>query len=373
MKIQYWLSLFTAFSVLIFSCQSGKNAPLQAGQFRVNGIIEQTEGGVVYLLQEVDGALKKVDSTAIRGGEFTLEGEIASPEMFFLQVNNSDEYARVFLTATEISVQLDVQNLAKAAVSGSPVHDEYAAAMAIVTPYEEELNHLFEWFRNPKITLNAEMNDSISKLADDIYLRQNTAIQEWVETHYNSPAAAYMVNRFLIFEADYALISRWADAFSAQIPDNKYVQLLVERKAILAASADGMQAPDFQLPDSNGVALSVSSLKGKVVLIDFWASWCGPCRRENPNVVKIYDEYSSRNFEILGVSFDESREAWLQAVREDQLPWLHVSDLQGWRSSAGILYGINSIPHTVLLDTAGKVVGHNLSGDALRTKLEELL
>lgn len=373
MKNQHLSAFCLVFSLLMMSCQSGKQSALEPDQFRLNGTLEQSEGGVVYLMREVDGALQKVDSAAIRNGKFTLEGEIASPEMYFLQVNNSDDYARVFVTDANISVQIDIQNPDQSLVSGSEVHDEYVAAMAIVVPYEEELNHLFEWFRNPKITLNAEMNDSISKLADDVYVRQNAAIQQWVEAHYSSPAAAYMVNRFLIFEADYNLIARWADTFSAQIPENKYVRLLVERKSILAASAEGKQAPDFALPDSNGIEISLASLKGKVVYIDFWASWCGPCRRENPNVVKIYQEFESRNFEILGVSFDESREAWLQAIHEDQLPWLHVSDLQGWKSSAGILYGINSIPHTILLDTNGQVVGHNLKGEDLRLKLEELL
>lgn len=137
--------------------------------------------------------------------------------------------------------------------------------------------------------------------------------------------------------------------------------------------AVGMEAPDIAMPDTAGHMRSLSSLKGKVVLIDFWASWCGPCRRENPNVVRVYNKYHDKGFEIFSVSLDKDYDKWVEAIRADGLNWpYHVSDLRGWQSEGGRRYGIQSIPATVLLDREGKVIARNLRGEQLEKKLQEI-
>ncbi len=134
----------------------------------------------------------------------------------------------------------------------------------------------------------------------------------------------------------------------------------------------GAEAPDFAQATPEGKLLKLSDLRGKVVLIDFWASWCGPCRRENPNVVRMYNVYKDKGFEILGVSLDRDRQRWLDAIQADGLTWPHVSDLQQWSNAAAQLYGVNSIPHTVLLDKEGRILARNLRGEALERKLAEI-
>ena len=134
----------------------------------------------------------------------------------------------------------------------------------------------------------------------------------------------------------------------------------------------GGEAPDFTQTTPEGKELSLSDLRGKVVLVDFWASWCGPCRRENPNVVKLYNKYHEQGFEILGVSLDKSKDRWLKAIAQDNLTWPHVSDLKGWQNSVAQTYNVSSIPHTILLDAEGKILARNLRGAALEQKLEEL-
>ena len=136
--------------------------------------------------------------------------------------------------------------------------------------------------------------------------------------------------------------------------------------------ATGTDAPTFTELTPDGKKLSLSDLRGKVVLLDFWASWCGPCRRENPNVVRVYDKYKDKGFEILGISLDQNRENWLGAIAADKLTWLHVSDLKGWQSAVGKLYGVSGIPFTVLVDKQGKVIAKGLRGAALEAKLAEL-
>jgi thiol-disulfide isomerase/thioredoxin len=140
----------------------------------------------------------------------------------------------------------------------------------------------------------------------------------------------------------------------------------------LKAFMTGGVAPEFSQPDTSGVDLKLSDLRGKVLLVDFWASWCGPCRRENPNVVQMYNKYKDKGFDILGVSLDSNRDKWLDAIAKDGLIWRHVSDLKGWSNAVAQQYGVNSIPHTILLDREGKIIARGLRGPALEQKLAEI-
>jgi peroxiredoxin len=152
-----------------------------------------------------------------------------------------------------------------------------------------------------------------------------------------------------------------------------YMVSLKKQVEVLRGVEVGKTAPDFTLNDTTGNPVSLSSFRGKYLLIDFWAAWCGPCRKENPNNVKLYADYKSKGFEILGVSFDDKHEKWVEAIKKDGLKWTQVSDLKRWKSAAGKLYGVRAIPHTVLLDIQGIIIAKNLSGDDLRAKISELL
>jgi peroxiredoxin len=164
-----------------------------------------------------------------------------------------------------------------------------------------------------------------------------------------------------------ALVAEFGEQFA------RPAALIARRTAQLRTELPGQPAPDIKGPTPTGDSLSLSDLRGQIVLIDFWASWCGPCRRENPNVVRMYDKYKDRGFEILGVSLDDDRNRWLKAIEDDGLVWPHISDLKGWRSAYARRYGVTSIPQTVLVDREGNILARNLRGPDLERKLEEVL
>ncbi len=185
--------------------------------------------------------------------------------------------------------------------------------------------------------------------------------------------SAFLVTYFDNAIEQYASLYREVrDNLISRYPDNGFVRHLDQKVKALGIVA-GMEAPDIALPDTSGRVRRLSDLRGRVVLIDFWASWCGPCRMENPNVVRMYQKYHDKGFEIFSVSLDKERERWVAAIKKDNLMWPdHVSDLQYWNSAAGRLYGISSIPATVLVDRDGKVLARNLRGYQLEQKLQEI-
>jgi peroxiredoxin len=156
------------------------------------------------------------------------------------------------------------------------------------------------------------------------------------------------------------------------LKETKYGKAAAKYLRDMKGEAENVEADDFELPDVNGNKVKLSSFRGKYVLVDFWASWCGPCRQENPNVVKAYNRFKDKNFTILGVSLDQQKDRWLAAIRQDNLTWTHVSDLQGWRNEAAQLYNINAIPANLLIDPKGRIIGRNLRGRALEAKLEQI-
>jgi peroxiredoxin len=186
-----------------------------------------------------------------------------------------------------------------------------------------------------------------------------------------------VIGPYLIIQNSYRFeledLEAMAPAFDTSLHASYYLQTLKKRIEILRSVQIGQPAPQFTLPDTTGKPVPLDTFKGEFLLVDFWASWCRPCREENPNVVKAYQAYHSKGFDVLGVSFDRNKEKWEKAIQDDKLAWNHVSDLKFWNCAAGKLYGISSIPANVLLDKDQKIIARNVKGEQLMKKLEELL
>lgn len=184
--------------------------------------------------------------------------------------------------------------------------------------------------------------------------------------------AGILATSFIDEENEFAFLDSLAKKYQKELPNSSYTQELVNKVEAFRKLAIGSPAPELSLPDPNGELVSLSSFKGKYVMIDFWAAWCRPCRMENPNVVKMYNAYNDKGFEVLGVSLDRTKDAWVKAIEEDQLTWTQVSDLKYFESEAAQLYQINSIPATYLIGPDGTIVAKNLRGAELEAKLKEI-
>lgn len=205
---------------------------------------------------------------------------------------------------------------------------------------------------------------------------QEDQLREYLDIHLDKFPKKGMGHQFALGgvvlalqEKQHPLFPLMAKRFVSLFPDAAGVANLQNVLKASAGLQEGEVAPDFTQNTPDGKAMALSSLRGKVVLVDFWASWCGPCRRENPNVVKLYEKYKSKGFDILGVSLDRTKEPWLQAIAKDNLTWNHVSDLKGWQNEVAQMYRVSSIPATVLLDAEGRIIARNLRGVQLEQKL----
>lgn len=225
------------------------------------------------------------------------------------------------------------------------------------------------YFKAKKEELAKDVFELYTGMADLYYKEQ----LQFVKMNPSSPVSLYLIQQAVGLNPDAAkgepMFALLAPALQNSEKGKELAELIeMGRKTML-----GKQAIDFIQPDANGNSVSLSSFKGKYVLVDFWASWCGPCRTESPNLVKAYEKYKAKNFEILGVSLDQNKEKWLKAINDDHYTWTQAGDMKGWENAAARVYGIQGIPFNVLLDPDGVIIARNLRGEALEKKLAEVL
>ncbi|MGN7819712.1 redoxin domain-containing protein [Chitinophaga sp. 22536] len=365
----------------------------EKGEFKIEGHFTNLPLGPVVLEELTLDNLKVVDSTSVKdaSGKFTLKGMVPEQGLYRIRFDNG-KFILLSLDAGDMKLEGDVNNLEALKVSGSEA--------------TSELQQFLQDISKQSIALTEEMRkvDSLhgAKVPDSVFQPQLAAIQKkekdfeqefftMAEKTKNPANAVFAISQVRNPEE---IIShkQTITGLTTRFPKNTLVKSMTDKIAELeknnqltngdAAGGDdeeatavkvGMEAPDFTLPDPNGKMISLKSMRGKYVLLDFWASWCGPCREENPNVVKAFQQFKGKNFTVLGVSLDKTKDQWTAAIAKDGLAWNHVSDLKFWDSSVVPLYGINAIPTNFLLDPQGKVIASNLRGDELIAKLKEVL
>ena len=353
-------------ALAIVSCQSGKN------EYSINGTIAGIETGKVYLQKLVDGKPQSVDTADVVDGKFTFKGKMEMPDIRILRLNEQDYFAQLFLDNAKVKIQANKDSLRNTKITGSPSQDIFQKYIDEMEKLNKDVMALQQKYQSSMSSGNSNEAEK-AKIEYQAMMDNNKVYtKNFVKENSTSVVSAYIALVQLANQIEAAELDSIASKFPAEISTSEYVVKIKEIVAEQKKTAVGVEAPDFTMNDQNGNPVQLSSLRGQVVMIDFWASWCAPCRQENPNVVKLYEQYHSKGFEIIGVSLDRGKDEWLQAIKDDNLKWVHVSDLQYWQNTVARQYGVNSIPQTYLLDKDGKIIAKGLRSEQLASKLAEL-
>ncbi|HEX2533955.1 MAG TPA: TlpA disulfide reductase family protein [Chitinophagaceae bacterium] len=338
--------------------------------FTVSGKLTGLPDSTPVRIMSVNEQRQVIASGYSKNGAFTLTGQVPEPGLYWLIPGQEQQAQHIFLENTAIQVEGNMKDLRQLRIEGSASHQDFDQFRRIFNPMVGELNAK---------AAQAEKADSEKQYR--MYMKEYDSINKAIQVEVNRFVAekpASFVTPFLLFItadllSDPAKLDENFKRLDPQIHASGIGQALGEKIKNDMIGAVGTEALEFTQNDPKGQPVALSSFKGKYVLLDFWASWCKPCRDENPNVVKAFRKFNTKNFTVLGVSLDREKDAWLRAIEKDGLAWTQVSDLQFWGNEAARLYNVSGIPQNFLIDPNGKIIARNLRGEALEAKLCELL
>lgn len=373
------LILISTLAAWGFSCQSQTPS---SDSFVINGKVNQPQADWIYLQKAINGGqTKNVDSVRLANGvnTFSFKGKVGEGGFYLVNLFNKQRVLVILEGGDNLTLTADgfdePSKKGKSEVTGSKNMEYFQKVNTLNEGFQAKAQAMTQEFQAA-----AQKNDQArqNKIQQDYEMARKQMVSE-LKAMYpamgSSLVALYGINLIVGQdpEEEMPFLVELASKFEKERAGNSQFEAFVQSVRKLQVVSAGAAAPDISLNTPDGKTIKLSSLRGKYVLIDFWASWCGPCRKENPNVVRMYNKFKNKNFEIFGVSLDDNKQKWTGAIAQDGLGWMHVSDLKGWQSQGAALYSVTAIPATFLIDKEGKIIAKNLRGEALEKKLSEVL
>lgn len=370
MKNYIYISLI---SLLLISCNQNPKNIKKPTTYKINIKSDLALNDTFFLKQVVGSNFKIIDSLVVTNlNEFQFEGTLKNAGFYALFAKNTELNSFFALDSEPITLFLgNREMLYVKSYSGTSLNIFFTKVEELNSRFKtitDSLNQLYIMFSNTDLQSGKQIKD----MYDIEFNIFNFNIKKLIRENPKSIVSVY-ATEFLDKENEISFLDSLAEEFILQQQTSDYILSFIDNTKKLSSNAIGSNAKNFTLDTPDGSKISLSDYKGKYTLIDFWASWCGPCRKENPALVKVYQKYKTKNFDILGVSLDDNLEKWKNAIETDKLEWKHVSDLKGWENQVAMMYNVESIPSSYLLDTEGKIIAKSIRSEELDMLLKKIL
>jgi peroxiredoxin len=369
--------ILLALIIFTVSCEK-ENKP---EGYIINGTINASANGKKVKVIKADMQNQKIlDSTTVTDGKIYLKGKIDSPDLYIITIDGLSQSLPIVIENSDMNINFVADSLQTSNISGSKENDIFNVFKKISDPIRQQNKVLGLEFMNAQKTGDTLKMKELKERFKKVIAEGNLVMIDKIKEHNDVVTSAAILQNLLTNESiEYIKAEELYNNFTDYVKSTDLGKKLSETITSNKTTAIGSVAPSFSAPSPSGETIALNDIKGKVTIIDFWAAWCGPCRKENPNVVRVYNKYHDKGLEIIGVSLDGSsrqqnpKDAWINAIAKDSLNWHHVSNLNYFNDPVAKLYNIKSIPATFIIDSEGKIVAKDLRGPALEEKIAELL
>ena len=354
--------------IALFACS-------QQSGFKIDVNLEGAEGKIV-LEERTENGWVGVDTADVVDGVAVLEGEVETPGAYYLSVLGQRAKALIFVENANMSVTGKADSINSAEITGSVTHTEYADMNSQLKKISDEYMILYKEAQAANAAGDTAKSRELMKQVEEIYAGASDKMSKLQEDFVKEHPASYatpVILSSIQYDKSVEQLDSMVNALDPKIQEVQIIVDLKEQIENMKKVAVGQIAPDFTQndPDGNPIKFSDIYSQNELTLLDFWASWCGPCRAENPNVVAVFNDFKDKGFTVFGVSLDRDKDAWLKGIADDNLTWTHVSDLAYWNNAAAKEYAVRSIPQSLLVDKTGKIIAKNKRGEDLRKTVQE--